>query len=275
MAREDRVKLLFIPSLGSMSVLIDRLRSLPWPSPVQRLTSRGLRRLRERFPDLSAFLDGRIEQSNRPVDAPPPPLSADVALADLLAQLKGRDYEARVRAARALANHRAPEATSALIVALQDRSVEVGVAAATALAMAAQEQGRAALLDVLTNAEGFYHPLTRAAAVRGLSVLLVGEQRAPLHRALRDLDAEVSIAAIAALSAEPGHEGQDTLIRVLENTDGFYLPISRLAAARALERLPPVEGLNYESLKAREGDALVGEALTRLIDRLRTSAVHA
>lgn len=273
MAREDRVKLLFLRSLGSMSGLLERLRSLPWPAPVQRLTRRGVHRLRQRFPELADLLDGRV-RTPAPTAAAPARVS-ELALDELLKQLAARDYETRVRAARGLAHHRSPEATRALVRALSDPSVEVGVAAATALAMAGGDAGRGALLEVLTNAQGFYHPLTRAAAVRGLGELLVGEQRAPLQHALRDLDAEVSIAAIAALSAEPGREAQAALVRVLENADGFYLPITRLAAARALERLPPIGGLDLESLKAREPDVLVGEALTRLIDRLRTSTAHA
>ena len=272
MHREERVRLLLSPALGSLRALIDLFRSLPWPAPVQRLGQRGLQRLGARFPELSELITGKPSPAVRkPRQRPrPEPVSLDTLLADI----KARDYETRARAARDLAQYRTPETVGTLLGLLRDRSVEVAVAAATALSMVGDAAARTGLLTVLQNAEGYYHPLTRAAAVRGLGPLLLGDQRAPLQQALRDVDAEVSIAAIAAISAQSSAESSAALVRVVENADGFFLPISRLAAARALERLPPCAASELESLRAREPDALVGEALARVIDRAKATSLH-
>jgi len=276
MHREEHVRLLLSPALDSLRALIDMFRSLPWPEPVQRLGQRGLQRLTARFPELSELITGKPSPVTRaPRDAARGQSAEPVALDALLSDIKARDYETRARAARDLAQYRTPETVSTLIGLLRDRSVEVAVAAATALSMVGDAAARTGLLAVLQNFEGFYHPLTRAAAVRGLGSLLLGDQRAPLHHALRDLDAEVSIAAIAALSAQSSAESSAALLRVVENADGFFLPISRLAAARALERLPPCATGELEALRSREPDVLVGEALTRLIDGARASSLHA
>jgi len=273
MHREERVRLLLSPALDSLRALIDMFRSLPWPEPVQRLGQRGLQQLSARFPELSELITGKPSPVTRP---PRETRGAEpVALDALLSDIKARDYETRARAARDLAQYRTPETISTLIGMLRDRSVEVAVAAATALSMVGDAAACTGLLAVLQNFEGFYHPLTRAAAVRGLGSLLLGDQRAPLHHALRDLDAEVSIAAIAALTAQASAESSAALLRVVENADGFFLPISRLAAARALERLPPCATGELEALRSREPDVLVGEALTRLIDGARASSLHA
>ena len=272
MHREERVRWLFSPALGSLRALIDLLCALPWPAPVQRLGRRGLEHLAVRFPELAELITGEAT----PVAGAPRTRksAAPVALEALLADIEARDYETRARAARDLAQFRTPETVGTLIGLLRDRSVEVAVAAATALSMLGDTAARTGLLAVLQNAEGYYHPLTRAAAVRGLGPLLLGDQRASLHQALRDVDAEVSIAAIAALSAQATAESSAALLRVVENADGFYLPISRLAAARALERLPPCTTHELEALRARESDVHVGEALTRLIERAKATSLH-
>jgi len=130
--------------------------------------------------------------------------------------------------------------------------------------MLGDEGARAALLEVLQNRDGFYHPLARAAAVHGLGGLLGSEQRAPLRAALRDLDAEVSIAAISALSASGGEDAVEALVGVIDNADGFFLPITRVAAARGLERLPALATVELERLLAAERDPQVRAVLERL-----------
>jgi hypothetical protein len=100
--------------------------------------------------------------------------------------------------------------------------------------------------------------------VHGLGALLAPAERAPLERALRDLDAEVSIAAISALTVRAGPDSRSALLSVIENADGFFLPITRLAAARGLERLPAFAPNELGPLRSRERDPLVGEVLQRL-----------
>jgi HEAT repeat protein len=261
--REERVKLLLRPAVGPLQRVLSALRALPWPAPLQRITARSLERLKARIPELAELLDGpkpkrpkSQAETRAPVESVP----------ELLALLQTRDYQARTKAAQALANHREPEATEALIGLLRDRSVEVAVAAATSLSVAGGDRAIQALLAVLDNTEGFYHALVRAGAVHGLGNVLPRDERGPLVRALRDLDAEVSIAAIAAFS-NGGPEGAPALVAVVENTDGFYLPITRLAAARGLERLPPYGSQELERVRAWEGDPAIREVLERLISR--------
>lgn len=265
MARAEQTKLLVTSGLDRLRPLMRLLRALPWPTPLQRFTQRGLERLATRIPELAQLLDGKRRR---------PPSTQGAAqtteLGPLLQQLEARDYQTRSKAAQALSSRTEPEASAALIHALRDRSVEVAVAAATSLAVGASEEGRAALLRVLANEEGYYHALTRAAAVHGLGALLERDSdRAPLYAALRDLDAEVSIAAISALSAFGDGRVVSRLLDVVENADGFFLPITRLAAARALERLPTEDGARLERMAANERDASVAAILVRLRDRLR------
>ena len=265
MARAAQTKLLVTSGIDRLRPLMRILRALPWPAPLQRFTQRGLERLAARIPELAELLDGKRRR-------PPTKQAASPAteLGPLLQQLEARDYQTRSKAAQALSSRTEPEASAALIRALRDRSVEVAVAAATSLAVAASDEGRAALLCVLENAEGYYHALTRAAAVHGLGALLERDSdRAAIYAALRDLDAEVSIAAISALSALGDDGVVARLLDVVENADGFFLPITRLAAARALERLHVSDGARLERLAANEGDASVSALLGRLRDRPR------
>jgi HEAT repeat protein len=267
--REERVKLLFAPAVGPLQRVFAALRALPWPAPLQRVTARSLERLKARIPELAELIDGPKPKPRSQAETRAPVS----ALPDLLQLISARDYQGRTKAAVALANHREPEAVAALIEALRDRSVEVAVAAATSLSVAGGERATQALLAVLDNREGFYHPLVRAAAVHGLGNLLPRDERGSLVRALRDLDAEVSIAAIGAFS-NGGRESAAPLLAVVENTDGFYLPITRLAAARGLERLPPLGSAELERVRSWEGDAMVREVLERLISRAQMLSTH-
>jgi hypothetical protein len=269
--REERVKLLLAPAFGPLQRVLSALRSLPWPTPLQRVTARSLERLKARIPELAELLDGP-QPPKRPRSQAETRVPA-TELPELLALLQARDYQTRTKAAQALANHREPEATSALAEALRDRSVEVAVAAATSLSVAGGEGATSTLLAVLDNTEYFYHPLVRAGAVHGLGSLLPRGERAPLVRALRDLDAEVSIAAIAAFS-NGGPEGAPALLAVVENADGFYLPITRLAAARGMERLPPYGSHELVRVRAAESDPAVREILDRLIARAQLLNTH-
>ncbi|MDB4975571.1 MAG: hypothetical protein JWN48_3912 [Myxococcaceae bacterium] len=272
MLREDRVKTLLAPTFGPLQKVLGLLRALPWqslpvPRVLQRVTQRGLDRLKARIPELAELLDGKP-----PAKARVQKSAASTTLAELLTLITARDYETRAKAAQGLANHRDEEALDALIAALRDRSVEVAVAAATSLSMSGAARARRALLNVLENAEGYYHALTRAAAVHGLGGVQLREDPMPLQRALRDMEAEVSIAAISALSSTWDRASASALLGVVENADGFYLPITRLAAARGLERLPLCAVADLERVRAWEPDGSVIEVLERLLEKARTGA---
>ena len=261
--------MLLAPTFGPLQRVLGLLRSLPWPAPLQRVTQRGVDRLKARIPELAELLDGVA--STRPGRAGTQKSAPSRGLSELLGLIGARDYESRTKAAQGLANHRDEQAIDALIHALRDRSVEVAVAAATSLSVSTSARARRALLAVVENREGYYHSLVRASAVHGLGGVQLREDPMPLQRALRDLEAEVSIAAVGALSSYWDRESAQALLGVVENADGFYLPITRLAAARGLERLPQCQLADLERVRAWEPDPAVGEVLERLLRRARES----
>jgi hypothetical protein len=132
-----------------------------------------------------------------------------------------------------------------LLLALRDPSAEVAAAAATVLGACTEEstqaQCHAALLEALENHDGYFSPLTRVAALQSLVHRLgappTPPELAPLLQAVRDLDAEVSMAAIAAVAAHaPARVVLDHLFPVAFDETNFFLPMVRSAATRALER---------------------------------------
>jgi HEAT repeat protein len=189
--------------------------------------------------------------------------------ADAIAQLAASDYRLRLRAVQALVHHREPAAIDALCAALRDRSVEVAVSSVSSLQIVAGRKARTTLLAVLDNDQGYYHPLVRAAAVHALGGLLSEHECAPLVRALRDQDAEVSIAAISALGASAPSRAGELLLEVVDNHDGFFLPITRLAAARGLERLSWLPPASLERVSSAEQDPQLNEILMRVMERQR------
>lgn len=255
---DERAKLWLRPALGPLQTLMNKLRALPWPGPLQRLTERGIERLGARMPELLELL-GRAPAPTKPRQTAPSTASLDA----LLAQLGARDFRTRLKAVQALAHHPGESSTRALIGALRDRSVEVAVDAVHVLGSSAGASAQATLREVLDNPEGYYHPLVRAAAVHALGKL-GSSDGLRIEQALRDGDAEVSIAAIAALSLAAPARASEALAGVIENADGFFLPITRLAAARGLSRLPPLPGARITQLSAAEGHAEVRDVLSTL-----------
>lgn len=263
MARENRMKLTIVPVLGSLRGVIETLRNLPWPKPLQRLTERGLAQLAARIPELASLLDQKPRRASRSV----PP--ASVSLQELFTQLAAADYRVRLRAVQGLVHHRDQAAIDALCAALRDRSVEVAVAAVSSLQIVAGRSARMTLREVLENAQSYYHPLVRAAAVHALGGLLSEPECAPIVRALRDADAEVSIAAISALAISAPSRAGELLLELVENRDAFFLPITRLAAARGLERLSWLPQASLARLSESELDPQLSEIVTRLVQRQR------
>jgi hypothetical protein len=206
--------------------------SLRW----QRLTRAGRRALREvarRWPQLATLL----------------------GLASATSAEHAADSPARVVNG---------ERTAALIPALRDPSSEVAVRAAEALRGHAGPAAIEALRKVLANDDRYFAPETRAAAVRALGAMLPPGQGGPLYAAVTDADATVSLAAIAALAERDEPPGADALLRVIERADGFYLPITRHAAARALSRMHGHDAERLRALVDREGDPEVRTVLASL-----------
>jgi HEAT repeat protein len=169
-----------------------------------------------------------------------------------------------VRAADSLARFTDEETTHALVAALRDPSSEVAVHAAEALRLHRGPVAVSALLEVLANADSYFLAETRASAVRALGALLPPGEGAPLHATVTDPEAAVSLAAIAALAERDEPPGADALLGVIERADGFYLPITRHAAARALSRMRGHDMARLRALADREADPEVRTVLASL-----------
>jgi HEAT repeat protein len=199
---------------------------------VQRLAGATLNRLEQRWPTLARLL-GRIPYV---------------------------EHISRVEHVRAAAPVDTRTAVQ-LIAALRDPSAETAVDAAEALSLHPGEATIAALRDVLFNREGYFNGATRAAAVRTLGVVLPPGGLSPVFSAVADVDANVSLAAIAAIVDRSEDGCAESLLILLEDNTGFYLPPTRRAAARGLDRLRRADPARVQALLARESDSLVRDAL--------------
>lgn len=190
-----------------------------------------------------------------------------VPVEDLASQLTdAADWQTRAHAADTLADVDAPGVVDVLMRALRDPSAEVAAAAAAALA--AQRDGRAldALRAVLRNLDGYLSPVTRAAALSGLARRLADTEFGPVFDAINDPDAEVSLAAINAISAIAKRAPQMAaarLLPVVRNESGYFLPLVRLAAVGALARTGVLTATLANELLRTEPDASVRVALER------------
>jgi len=133
------------------------------------------------------------------------------------------------------------EPLDALIDALRDPSAELAAVAAIKLGARREPEAKLALHEVLKNVEGYFSPLTRVAALQAFMQALTAAPDAnelePLLELVRDIDAEVSMAAIDAVAQRaPSQLAIDRLLPVVLDDSGFFLPIVRAAATRALER---------------------------------------
>jgi HEAT repeat protein len=272
---------LFTPARRALRFLVGRL-----PAPAQRLGASALQAAAARWPLLSRLL-GMVPPAPSAIDpvpfepaAPRPPDEAPAASGnsrkaraaangrtrgEQLALLRGADdYAERAGAALALARVADPETTAALVTALRDRSAEVAAQAAEALAHHPGEVATAALRGVVENAEGYFSAPVRASAVRSLGVLLPPSEATAIAGALGDVEAIVSLAAIATLAERDAIESAGALIGLLEDRRGFYLPVTRQAAARALGRLRHYDRDRLRGVLAAEYDDVVRETLSSM-----------
>jgi hypothetical protein len=253
----------------------------------QRLAGQVLARVAQRWPALAGAIEGRLStpppapswQPPAPAREPAPPApDPDLQAAEqqrveslIHAARDAGSWRERRYAVRALAEHAASPSPDrifeALNAAVGDATAEVGAAAVEALdAWAPLDDVRTtqALLSVLENASGYHASLVRALAARALGRRLAMDRSEPLLDAVGDADAEVSVSAILAL-AEGGFEGAtDRLLGVLEEPTGYYLPLTRLTAARGLAILGATDATEAERLervRGQEQDASVLQAL--------------
>jgi HEAT repeat protein len=171
------------------------------------------------------------------------------------------DWQSRARAAEHLTSVVADGVVPGLVRALSDPSVEVALAAMEALSRRRDPRVDAALLEVVRSTDGYYSPVTRACAVGVLAKRLSRSELAPIFDAVRDVDADVSVTAIRAVAEHAPVEASPILLPLLMDRSGYYLPIVRLAATKALRDAgaltPDVAGQLLES----EPDSVVRQVL--------------
>jgi HEAT repeat protein len=128
------------------------------------------------------------------------------------------------------------DALRRLTAELRNADADVAREAAVGLAGYQHEDAVDALVDVLTNTDGYYHSVVRSAAAASLGQ--IGDRRAidALLSAVRDPMAEASAEAVRALADLGDDHAVESLVNVVRNVDGFYLPVVRLAAVHALAR---------------------------------------
>jgi len=224
----------------------------------QRFGAQTFERVSARWPALAELVHGfagdpwssthaTAYEHGRPIVGPGPitlevvaatPLATEPAAAHtLLTELAGAPaWQDRASAARRLAHSTAADVVAALGEALRDPSAEVAVAAAEVLGLRAEASALHALSRVLQNHDGYFSPIARVAALRELARRLGPTQLELIVEALRDVDAEVSIAAIAALAERVPQRMAELLLPITRDQSGFFLPIVRQTAVNALAR---------------------------------------
>jgi HEAT repeat protein len=254
---------------------LERVLKTAWGVRVQRLGAQALRRVAARFPVLAELVSARgaaqhqvAVGNTRPRVPESDPHSARplAPLATLLDRLAhSPDWQERAQAAVDLARVEAHDAVEPLLRALQDPSAEVAAASIDSLARFRDGRVTFALERVLRNREGYFSPITRAAAVQGLARGASDGQLGPVVEALSDLDAEVSLAAIAALSEYAPALATRHILPLVEDRSGYFLPFVRLAATRALVRCGALSHPAAVNLRRYEQDPAVRGELDQVV----------
>src|SRR5579872_2297292 len=128
----------------------------------------------------------------------------------------------------------ATSAATALIGALRHSDADIARDAATSLGALGELAAVEPLIQVLNNADGYYHAVVRAAAAASLGKLRDTRAVESLLNATRDRLAEPSAEAIRALAEIGDARAINQLIEVVRNPTGFYLGIACRAAVVAL-----------------------------------------
>jgi HEAT repeat protein len=240
---------------------------------VQRIGERTFARLAKRWPalgDLIAEPAQAIRRRTRSVrkasatNGSTGPLD-EAALELLVVQLVAApNWQSRASAAEELAMLDGEGVLEALTRALRDPSVEVAISAIDALARRQDKASLDALRVVLDNHDGYFSPVTRVAALTALGRMLSDSELGPLVARVRDLDAEVSIAAIAVVADRKQTTAAEHLLPILRDTSGYFLPLVRLAATNALTKAGALTPQLAQQLLDREEAAAVRRVLERV-----------
>jgi HEAT repeat protein len=177
-------------------------------------------------------------QVETPAATPPAPEAETIACIE---RLRTGELASRVAAAARLGVLGGGDGVGALQAVLRDPTAEVAREAALALGQTGDARAVEPLAAVLENAGGYYHGIVRAAAAESLGQLKDRRSLTALVQGVWDPLAEPSRAAVRALAATAGAEAVPTLLTVVANPNGFFLPAVRLAAVQALAGIPTAE----------------------------------
>lgn len=276
MPRRTDQLLLQLPRLRALlpprfdELLTRWLDQVPWQRGAQRFGSAAWQKIAARWPALAELIRERKSararsrrEQRRQTPPPPRPETPETTDALIVQLMASSSWQVRAEAALSLAHHRGEAVVEALVSALRDSSVEVAVAAADALVQHPVEAATSGLLHVLQNPDGYFSPVTRVAAISVLAQRLDPTQFEPLFAAVRDIDAEVSIAAAAVITERMPSAASAQLLHVLRDTSGYFLPIVRLAVANALERAGLLHNGVVAELLPNEQDPAVRRVLER------------
>jgi HEAT repeat protein len=167
----------------------------------------------------------------------PPRASAPrIDIQPILENLRSIDSSTRADAASALGRLGEQAAIAPLIQALRDSDADVAREAATSLGLLGNASVVEALIGVVNNNDEYYHTIVRAAAAISLAQLKDLRAVEPLIIAVRDPIAEVCAEAIRALALLGDARAIVALEEVIQNSNGYYLPIAVSTATLALAR---------------------------------------
>ncbi len=263
-------------ALFRLSPRLERILQSTLGTRAQRLGAQALRRAAARFPALAELVGLRREVQHQ-VAVSACLASAQLSTADAVLSvplpideqlnrlLRDGSWQVRARAAAELAHSEAEEALEGLLAALHDPSAEVAAAAVDSLSRKHDPRIAPAFERVFDNREGYYSPVTRAAAVLGLGRLLGSGGLRALSRALSDVDAEVSLAAISAITEHAPAHAAEHIVPLLEDRSGYYLPFVRLSAVHGLTRAGALSHHDALRLRRHEHDDNVRAALERVM----------
>jgi HEAT repeat protein len=152
-------------------------------------------------------------------------------------------------------------AVKTAIAGLRDLDADNARDAATTLGRLGDASAVEPLIDVVRNANGYFHSVVRAAAACSLGQLKDRRAVEALLQAVSDPIAEPSCEAIRALADLGDPRSANALIEVVRNRSGFYVTSVRRAAVLGLVKLSGVEA-NAELRAVAENqweDALIRE----------------
>jgi HEAT repeat protein len=127
------------------------------------------------------------------------------------------------------------------IAGLRDVDADTARDAATSLGQLGDTSVVEQLIEVVRNANGYFHSVVRAAAASSLGQLKDRRAVEALLAAVNDPIAEPSIEAIRALAALGDSRAVSTLIEVVRNRGGFFVTSVRRAAVLGLIKLGGTE----------------------------------